>query len=217
MGLAEELFADDDQALIRLALATNHANFDGVTWEKLLEQGWVRLNLPKPFLPFATGGFGTPSGKCEFHSERMAALGLDPLPTFTPPRELPEEAPERAQRYPLMLISSPRHYFLNSTFVNVASLRKNAEPECVMHPHDAERRGLRHGEQVLVHNDRGHFLTVLRIEDSVREGVVWAPSIWWGKYSRDGQNANAVTGQGETDLGRGPVFYDTLVEVSAAD
>ena len=217
MGLPAELFADDDQALIRLALSSGHRNLDGVTWDRLLEQGWVRLNVPKPYLPFADGGFGTPSKKCEFYSERMAALGLDPLPAFIPPRELPEEAPERAARFPLMLISSPRHYFLNSTFVNIASLRKDAEPECVMHPHDAERRGLAHGERVVVHNDRGHFLTLLRVEDSVREGVVWAPSIWWGKYSRDGNNPNSVIGQGETDLGRGPVFYDTLVEVSAAD
>ena len=29
--------------------------------------------------------FLTPSGKCEFYSERLAAMGIDPLPTFTPP------------------------------------------------------------------------------------------------------------------------------------
>ena len=70
---------------------------------------------------------------------------------------------------------------------------------------------------MVIHNDRGHFSALLRVEDSVREGVVWAPSIWWGKLSSDGQNANAVTSQLETDLGRGPVFYDTLVQVSPAD
>jgi hypothetical protein len=51
----------------------------------------------------------------------------------------------------------------------------------------------------------------------VREGVAWAPSIWWGKYTSDGANANETTSQLETDLGGGPVFYDNLVEVSAAD
>ena len=120
-------------------------------------------------------------------------------------------------RFPLSLISSPRHYFLNTTFVNVESLRKRAEPECVMHPRDAERRGLVSGRRVVVHNDRGHFAVVLRVDEGVREGVVWAPSIWWGKFSPDGQNANATTSQRETDLGHGPVFYDNLVEVSATD
>ena len=217
MALPAELFAGDDQDEIRTALRSNHPKMDGVTFDRLVTDGWMRLNVPKPYLPFAEGGFATPSGKCEFVSDRMAALGFDALPTYTPPLELPETAPELAARFPLSLISSPRHYFLNTTFVNIPSLRKNAEPECIMHPHDAERRGLGHGARVVIHNDRGHFTALLRVEDSVREGVVWAPSIWWGKYAADGQNANATTSQRETDLGRGPVFYDNLVEVSAAD
>lgn len=216
-SLPQELFDDDDTTLIQQALNTSSDRLAGVTYERLLEHGWARLNVPSPFLPFANGGFGTPSGKVEFYSERMKSLGLDPLPTYTPPRELPETAPELAARFPLSLISSPRHYFLNTTFVNVLSLKKNAEPECVMHPNDAMRRELATGARVVIHNDRGHFTALLRVEDSVREGVVWAPSIWWGKMSRDGQNANAVTSQALTDLGAGAAFYDTLVEVSAAD
>ena len=54
-----------------------------MTFDALLEHGWMRLNVPKPYLPFADGEFLTPSGKCEFYSERMEEMGLDPLPTFT--------------------------------------------------------------------------------------------------------------------------------------
>ena len=86
-----------------------------------------------------------------------------------------------------------------------------------MHPADANRRGLSEGARVVVHNDRGEFVATLRVQPTVREGVVWAPSIWWSKLSPDGRNANDTTSQGETDLGGGPVFYDNLVEVSAAD
>jgi anaerobic selenocysteine-containing dehydrogenase len=217
MGLDAALFADDDVTLIQQSLDSDAPAMRGITFERLMQDGWARLNLPSPFLPYAEGGFPTPSGKCEFYSQRMADLGFDPLPTYTAPRELPETAPELARKYPLSLISSPRHYFLNSTFVNVASLRKNAEPELVMHPADAERRALGAGDPVVVHNERGHFAARLRVAEDVREGVLWAPSIWWAKYSPDHQNVNAVTSQLETDLGRGPVFYDCLVEVSAAD
>ena len=217
MALPAELFADDDEALIRTALDTPDRRFEGVTWDELRERGWMRLNVPRPFVPFAEGGFPTPSGKCEFRSERMEQLGFDPLPTYTPPRELPETAPELARRFPLVLVSSPRHYFLNTSFVNIASLRKGSEPECVMHAKDAERRQLADGTRVVVHNDRGHFAALLRVGEGVREGVVWAPSVWWGKLSRDGQNANATTSQRVTDLGAGATFYDNLVEVSAAD
>ena len=224
MGLEHAHFADDDLALIRQAIVPPEgadpaavARMRSVTMESLMEHGWVRLDVPRPYLPFAEGNFPTPSGKCELYSERVQALGLDPLPTYVPPRELPETAPELFARYPLQLISSPRHYFLNTTFVNVDSLRKSAEPECVMHPRDAERRGLGDGAQVIVHNDRGAFVARLRVSDGIREGVTWAPSIWWTKLAKDGRNANHTTSQHETDMGHGPVFYDNLVEVSAAD
>jgi anaerobic selenocysteine-containing dehydrogenase len=217
MGLDPALFADDDVTLIRQSLDSDAPAMRGITFERLMQDGWARLDLPSPFLPYANGGFPTPSGKCEFYSQRMADLGFDPLPAYTPPRELPETAPELARRFPLSMVSSPRHYFLNTTFVNIASLRKDAQPDVVMHPVDAERRALSTGDRVVVHNERGHFSARLRVADEVREGVIWAPSIWWAKYAPDLQNANAVTSQYETDLGRGPVFYDCLVEVSAAD
>ena len=217
LGLDDPALRDDDQTLIAQALDTAAPIMRGVTLDALMEHGWVRLNVPRPYLPYAEGGFPTPSGKCEFYSARMAAMGMDPVATYTPPQESPDSAPALAERYPLTLVSSPRHQFLNSTFVNIASLRGRAEPECHLHLHDAERRGIGDGARVIVHNDRGEFAAVARVVDGVRPGVVWAPSVWWGKYASDGQNANATTSQRETDMGHGPVFYDNLVEVSLAD
>jgi len=218
MGLAEPSLQDDDLTLIRQAIDSPSPNLKGITLETLLERGWTRLNLPKPFLPFAEGAFLTPSGKCELYSARMEQMGLDPLPAFTAPYEFPENVPELAARYPLTLISSPAHQFLNSSFVNIGSLRRAArEPECLLHPEDAERRGIGVGARVVIHNDRGAFTAVARIEPTIRPGVVWAPSIWWGKFAADGANANQTTSQRETDMGRGPVFYDNLVEVGLAD
>ena len=217
MGLTDPVLADDDVTIIKQALDTTHERMRGVTFDELRERGWMRLNVPRPFVPYAEGNFPTPSGKCEFFSARLAEMGIDPLPTYTPPLELPETAPELAARFPLVLISSPRHYFLNSTFVNIESLRKNAEPECVLHVADAERRGIAAGARVVVFNARGEFTAVARVGNQVREGVVWAPSIWWAKLAPDGTNANATTSQRETDMGGGPVLYDNLVEVALAD
>jgi anaerobic selenocysteine-containing dehydrogenase len=217
MGLDDPCLRDDDETLIRQALDSPHERMQGVTFERLVEHGWVRLNVPRPYLPYADGAFPTPSGKCELYSQRLADMGIDPIPTYTPPKELPETAPELAARFPLVLISSPKHEFLNTTFVNIASLRKRSEPECMVHPHDAERRGIAEGSRVVIHNDRGEFTALAHVTDAVREGVVWAPSIWWGKLAADGTNANATTSQGETDMGHGPVFYDNLVDVSLAD
>ncbi len=217
MGMDHPALKDDDLTIIRQALDTQHEKMQGVTFDALMEKGWVRLNVPTPYLPFAGGAFLTPSGKCEFYSERLKAMGLDPLPTFTPPYEFPENVPELAKKYPLTLISSPRHEFLNSSFVNVESLRRNAEPEVVLHARDAERRGIAAGMRVVVENDRGHFTGLARVGEHLREGVVWAPSVWWTKLTADRANANDTTSQRETDMGRGPVYYDNLVEVSPAD
>jgi anaerobic selenocysteine-containing dehydrogenase len=217
MGVDHPALKEDDITIIKGALNTTGERMKGVTFEALAEKGWVRLNVPTPFLPFANGGFLTPSGKCEFYSERMKQVGLDPLPGFTPPHEFPETTPELAAKYPLQLISSPRHQFLNSTFVNVDSLRRDAAPEIVLHTNDAAQRGIMDGARVVVANDRGFFTGIARVGDTVREGVANAPSIWWTKLADDGKNANDTTSQLLTDLGNGPVFYDNLVEITVAD
>ena len=217
MGMSDPMMRDDDLTLIRQALATESPKLQGVTFDRLLEHGWVRLNVPTPFLPYADGKFPTPSGKCEFYSARLAEMGLDPLPTYIPPYESVEREPALVARYPLTLISSPAHTFLNTTFVNVTSLRRQAhEPEVLLHPSDAERRGIAVGAVVTVRNDRGAFLAKARVEPGIREGVAWAPSIWWAKLSADGANVNQTTSQRITDMGNGPVFYDNQVEIELA-
>ncbi len=216
-----ELFEDDDLTLIRQAL---HEGVDdapaamrGLTLDALLEKGWQRLSVPAPFVPFAAGAFPTPSGKVEFRSERLAGMGLDPLPTYTAPYESEERDPALVARYPLMLISSPRHQFLNSTFVNVPSLHRGGEPECLLHPADAAARGITEGARVRIHNDRGAFEARARVAEAIRPGVAWAPSIWWTRMAADRANANDTTSQRETDLGHGPVYYDNRVEVTVCD
>jgi anaerobic selenocysteine-containing dehydrogenase len=215
MGLDREYLQDDDLSLIRQALDSGHERMGTVTLDALMEHGWVRLNVPRPYAPFAEGGFPTPSGKCELYSERMAKLGLDPVPTYIPPYESVERDPDLVARWPLTLISSPAHHFLNSTFVNVDKLRRGVrQPECIVHPDDATTREIRAGDVVEIRNERGAFRAVARVEDGIRRGVVWAPSIWWSKLSPDGRNANDTTSQRETDLGGGATFYDNQVEVS---
>ncbi|MBI1723842.1 MAG: molybdopterin oxidoreductase family protein [Gemmatimonadetes bacterium] len=218
MGFDEPCFRDSDKQMIRQALASGHRHMEGITFERLLEHGWARLNLPSPWAPYAEGGFATPSGKCELYSERLASRGLDPVPTYTPPRESREENPSLAARYPLALISPPAHQFLNSTFVNVDSLRKKAgAPTLRIHPDDAAPRAIADGLTVRCYNDRGGFRARAVVTVEVKRGVVQAPSIWWGKFASDGMNANETTSLALTDMGGGATFYDNLVEVAPAD
>jgi anaerobic selenocysteine-containing dehydrogenase len=186
-------------------------------WQAARRNGWQRIDVPARYAPFAAGGFPTPSGKCEFYSQRLHDLGHDPLPGYIPPHEGPVSRPALARRYPLAMISPPARNFLNSTFVNVKSLRSTeGEPHLEIHPHDAGARGIEEGAHVRVFNDRGDLRLRARVTDRARQGVVVALSVWWKKLAADGKNANELTQQALTDLGRGPTFYDCLVQVERA-
>jgi anaerobic selenocysteine-containing dehydrogenase len=66
---------------------------------------------------------------------------------------------------------------------------------------------------VRIFNDRGSFIAKARLTDKARAGLVVGLSVWWKKLAKDGKNANEVTSQQLTDMGRAPTFYDTLVQV----
>lgn len=215
MGFDDPCFKETDDELA--AQAFNKADPRAVhfDWESLKRKGWEKLKMPDA--PFANGGFPTPSGKCEFYSATMEADGLDPLPAFIPPYESVASNPALGAKYPLAMISPPARNFLNSTFVNVQSLRATeGEPHVDIHPNDAAKRGIDHGDMARIFNDRGSFVARARVTDKAREGLVVGLSVWWKKLASDGKNANEVTSQRLTDMGRGPTFYDTLVQVEKA-
>ncbi|MES2940904.1 MAG: molybdopterin oxidoreductase family protein [Pseudomonadota bacterium] len=205
MGFDEPCFSEDDETLCRTA-------FEGrVEFGELLARGFASLRIPDA--PFAEGGFPTPSGRCEFFSERLARRGLDGLPDHLPNYEVPGSN----TTYPLAMISPPARNFLNSTFVNLQSLRDSeGEPLVEIHAADAEARGIADGAVVRVFNDRGSYLCKARVSPRARAGVVNGLGVWWRKFGLEGTNVNQLTSQRLTDLGGGPVFYDCLVDVRLA-
>lgn len=217
MGLTEPALFEDDETLIRQTLQTTHPRMAGITYEGLQEHGWQRLNVPAIYTPFAEGGFPTPSGKCEFYSDTAKGMGLDPLPTFTPPVESVQSAPERAKTYPLAIISPPQRHLLNSSFANLPLfLDAEKEPHLDIHPEDAAPRGITEGAWLRVFNDRGAFGARARVTEKARPGCVVAVSLWWRKLTPDGTNANQVTSQRLADMGNAATFYDALVDVAPA-
>jgi anaerobic selenocysteine-containing dehydrogenase len=215
MGFTDPAFLETDDELAAQAFDKKHQRAVHFDWESLKQKGWQKLNMPDA--PFAEGGFPTPSGKCEFYSASMLADGLDPLPAYIANYESVASNPELAARYPLAMISPPARNFLNSTFVNVQSLRATeGEPHLDIHPLDAAQRGIADKEMVRIFNDRGAFVARARVTARARAGLVVGLSIWWKKLASDGKNANEVTSQRLTDMGRAPTFYDTLVQVEKA-
>ena len=206
MGFTEPCFSDSDETLCRTAFAENAIDFP-----QLLEQGFTSVKLPEA--PFAEGKFPTPSGRCEFFSARLEALGMNGLPDHVPNWEPAGSSTE----FPLAMISPPARNFLNSTFVNVTSLRAiEVEPLLEIHEADAAARGIEDGALVRVFNKRGEHRCRAEVSRRARQGVVHGMGIWWRKLGMDGTNVNELTSQRLTDIGRGPTCYDGLGEVEKA-
>jgi anaerobic selenocysteine-containing dehydrogenase len=215
MGYDEPCFSESDEDMIR-ALIDPAFNplFEGVTFDLLKAQGFARANVDSPRRPgINSGRWLTPSGKIEIHSERMAQLGLDPLPAHLPETEgLAAEAPDR--RYPLQVLSAATHYFIGASFQHVPRLQEMmSRPTFELSPADAQSRGIATGDRCRLFNDRGETFGYALVVDGLLPGVVGAPKQLQGSKMKNGVNVNALTSQQEADMGRGPVFYSTMAQI----
>jgi anaerobic selenocysteine-containing dehydrogenase len=149
----------------------------------------------------------TPSGKIELKSSALAGRWGEAalLPTWRP-----RQAP-----YPLMLISPASDKRISSTLGDLAVSRKT--PPLLMNPRDAVGRGLTHGADVRVWNERGEVILRLSVNDAVPPGVVASEKGAWLSTSRTGQTISAlVSADLKADLAEGACFNDTCVEVGPA-
>jgi anaerobic selenocysteine-containing dehydrogenase len=207
MGFTEACFDDREDDLIDQALDTDHPWFAGVTRERLERESHIALQLPVDaageVLPFSTAEwFETPSGRGE----------LVPVPVFTAPAESRAHASEGV--YPLEFLPRKADNYMNSTFANIPphqrmELRTAGVLE--MHRTDAAALKIATGDAVEVFNGRGSVALKALVNAQVSAGVV-AARLDWNKLS-GGSNVNALTSETLTDIGGGPTFYSTLVEV----
>ena len=206
MGFEEACFRSTDDDMVRTLLDSEHPFVKGITLEQLDREHSVRLQVApgdEPFLPFAKGGFGTPSGKCEFGAESLE---------YVPPEESRLGSGELRARYPLELISAKSRDNMNSTFGNQADAQEE-DAKLHLNTADAAPRGITTGDRVQVFNGRGRCLLVADVNGAVRPGVVSAPSVRWNKLSPGKAGINVLTSERLTDIGGGPTFYSCLVEV----
>ena len=175
------------------------------------EVGHPNSDSSEPFLPFARGGFRTPSGKAELYSEAVKAQGLDPVAEFRPASE--SRHGEMRDSAPLELLARKADNFLNTTFTNVPSVEEMEEPGLLeISAADARLRKIVNGDRVRVFNRRGEIELKARVDGKVQPGVVSA-SLYWAKMAPRFQSINSLTSEKLTDMGNSATFYSVLVEV----
>jgi len=133
----------------------------------------------------------------------------DRLATLKPTLEFENEAIK--QLFPLCLITPPSVKLLNSTF---GERYPDIQPEVLIHPKDAESKGIKTGDRVILENQRGKISRMAKVTDYTPAGLLVAEGIYWETETFGG--INALTSQQTTDLGGGSTFHESRIKLSLA-
>ncbi len=145
----------------------------------------------------------TADGRVDLFPEALEASAPAGLYRFQP---LPD-----GDRYPLTLISPASDRTISSTLGELP----RPDVRLLMHPDDAERRGLEDGDSVRVFNGLGEVRCRLGLSKSLRTGVVSLPKGLWRRNMANSRTATALAPDTLTDLGGGACFNDARVEVAS--
>lgn len=169
-----------------------------------------------------TPGFSTPSGKFEISSHLLRRYGYNALPVYQEPTEGPIAAPDLAKEFPLVLTTGTRiQSAFRSQHLNIPGLLKLQDrPNILIHPEDAEPRGIKDGDRVWVKTKRGQVPFYAKVTRRITKGVIEANMGGGGPLQPQAwreANINELTDPENRDPISGfPVFKALLCEVGKA-
>ena len=216
LGLDEEglrrLIPEPGDAAIEAYLTKRLEPFPDLTLDRL-KQGPV-LAPGSETVAWSDRWFPTPSGRVELVSEEAERRwGLDRLPRFLQPQEMPGTDGPGGARFPLHLLTPNTKDRIHSQFNNLPSIRKlNPKTQIHIHPVDARPRGVVHGSRVRVFNERGTVELEAKLDYGLKPGCVSVTNGWW---LSEGGGINQLSGARETDMAHGAAYHDNAVEVEA--
>jgi len=204
MKLDDPRLRDTDEDLVRQLLDSDHEWMNGIGYESLNEHTWQRLSVPEGHRPQFDARVGTDDG----------LIHLGPL-EYCPGSETPDGDPELARRFPLILMSRKQHTkFLNANYGGFARhLPTGGRPTLAIDPVDADARGIRDGDLVRVHNDRGSLTVAAELSEILQPGLVTMPFGWWHRSTPEDRGVNALTNPRSVDGTGSAAFHENLVEV----
>ena len=167
----------------------------GITWEDLRR---APVRIPDDDIPWAGGGFTTPSGKFEFFSARAAADGHPPLPVFVPPTE-PDPA------YPLRLLTTHYRHALHSQHF----MDRDDRPAVRLHPDEARRRRVTPAGWVRLDSPRGTLVAKAMVTPRIPPGIVQIYQGWWQHSGA----VNALTADTLSDMGENAAYFETYCRI----
>jgi anaerobic selenocysteine-containing dehydrogenase len=115
------------------------------------------------------------------------------------------------ERFPLALISPASERTISSTLGELP----RSDVKLLMHPDDAEARGLEENDIVRIFNELGEVHCPLSVAPTIRPGTVSLPKGIWRRSTRNNTTGTALVPDTLTDLGGGACFNDARVQVAS--
>ena len=163
-------------------------------FDQFKKDGVIHIELAEPFVAFkkqiedpATHPFPTLSGKIEIYCEHLAEMNtpqLPPIPKYLPTPEGYDDP--LAQKYPLQLLTTHHVSAVHSAMEKLPWLDEAGPRRAWLSVHDAGKRGIADGDEVLVFNDRGRVLIPAKVTERIMPGVVTIPEGGWFDIAEDG-------------------------------
>jgi len=226
MGFGEH-FTKTEEEWIEYQLDQTNPYIKGITLERLKKEGGIiRANVPKEwFVEWLDKKFKTVSGRLEFYSEALTEWGEE-LPLHKEPMESPLTSP-LAKKYPLIFYTMRIKNFVQTMGFDPLMRELEPEPRLYMNPADAEKRGIKDGDWVIVFNDLARLKVKVRFFEGIRPGTLNLPHGWHVDDFPEGHYQDLLYADfKETPWPENPVHrligfateivYDQLVEVKKA-
>jgi len=179
-------------------------------WEEFKKLQVFKWNYSEPHIGFKkqiedpeNNPFNTPSGKIEIFSKNLYDYGrehklehlIPAIPKYVPASEGPHDG--EFEKYPLLCMGTHTKGRVHSTHDNNPWCRE-FDPHVVwINPVDAEARGIKDGDEVLVYNDRGKIRLPAKVTMRIMPGVVDVPQGAWPEIDAEGVdrrgNVNMLT------------------------
>jgi anaerobic selenocysteine-containing dehydrogenase len=116
----------------------------------------------------------------------------------------------------LQVLNPRSHYFLNSTFANMARQQKSqGQATVVMSAADAAARSLADGATVVLRGGAARIEAVLKVSDGLRAGILSLEGKWWDRDDPSAAAMNRLTPSAWSPAGQ-PAYNETYVTVEPA-
>ncbi|OYT59056.1 dehydrogenase [Euryarchaeota archaeon ex4484_178] len=165
LQLKERALYEDEEEIVKKVLREVN-----IPPEKLWEKKVMKI-------PISSYAPHTESGKIEIYSNRAVKRGLSPFPMYHP-----------VNGRGLKLLTPSYFMTISSQYHNVYGYE---DPYIYLSPKDAEKRGIKEGDQVKVFNEYGEIITRARIREEIQDGVALMYKAFWP--SKLGWNVNFLT------------------------